>query len=185
MRGWTLVWAVAAVTTATSVFVMKHEVRTLERRLGTVNRQILANESALHVLHAEWAYLDRPERVTRLGRELLSLEPTDAKQIVTAAWLGIAPGDPDISPVPPPALPRALVSTVPAPVAPESVAPEPVAPQPVAPPAAAPAPPPEPVAIVAPVPPSRPQARPRRTQARQTDAQWIAGLMASLQEDRR
>ena len=64
------------------LFQVKHRVQRLEQTLGGVNRAILADQKAIHVLKAEWAYLNRPRRLTALSQRFLELTPLAADQIV-------------------------------------------------------------------------------------------------------
>jgi len=65
-----------------ALFGVKHRVQRLEADLGRVNRAILADQEAIHVLKAEWAYLNRPQRLEALSRRHLELAPLTADQIV-------------------------------------------------------------------------------------------------------
>ena len=80
MKRSTLLWALMAVAAGAGLFLMKYEMRALEERLAGLNRNILENKQALHVLRAEWSYLNRPARLEKLGRRMLRLEPVRAGQ---------------------------------------------------------------------------------------------------------
>ncbi len=64
------------------LFQIKLAVQDLEGRLATLDRALLESETAIHVLRAEWAYLNRPERLARLAARHLDLAPLAAGQIV-------------------------------------------------------------------------------------------------------
>jgi hypothetical protein len=76
----TLIWMLLAIAAGACLFVLKYEVKSMEEELARVNRETLANLEAVHVLKAEWSFLNRPSRLEDLGRRLLSLEPTDVAQ---------------------------------------------------------------------------------------------------------
>ena len=80
MKCSTLVWLLMAVAAGAGLFLMKYEMRALEGQLAGLNREILHNQEALHVLRAEWSYLNQPVRLETLGRRLLRLEPIRPEQ---------------------------------------------------------------------------------------------------------
>lgn len=94
-----LVWMIAAIAAGVGLFLLKYEVKAMEERLAEVNEGILRNLEAVHVMKAEWSFLNRPARLEELGRRLLALEPMDARQ--TAAITDIP-----LRPPLPPALPE-------------------------------------------------------------------------------
>jgi hypothetical protein len=71
----------------TGLYLIKHKVKHLEEELAGLDRQIHQDQAAIHVLKAEWAYLNQPDRLEDLARRLLSLETVSADQIVTFADL--------------------------------------------------------------------------------------------------
>lgn len=83
IRGITVLWFGLVVGLGAGLFQVKHEVQLLEQDLQRLNRAILADQEAIHVLQAEWTYLDRPERLARLSRRHLELAPLTAVQIIT------------------------------------------------------------------------------------------------------
>jgi len=82
IRRSTLMWTLAAVAVGAGLFVVKHRVQELEDRLAELNRAIAEDREAIHVLNAEWSYLNRPERLEDLGRRLLGLQPAEAARMV-------------------------------------------------------------------------------------------------------
>ena len=63
------------------LFQVKFEVQALEKQLKGLNAQIYANQQAVHVLKAEWSYLNDPDRLAELNERYLALMPVDAKQL--------------------------------------------------------------------------------------------------------
>ena len=52
------------------------------RNLNGLNKEILQEQKAVHVLQAEWGYLTRPEHIETLSQRLLPhLQPPTAQQI--------------------------------------------------------------------------------------------------------
>ncbi len=82
-----MVWLLVSGGVGYAVYTLKYEVQRLERRLNEVNRQILSDEEAMHVLKAEWSFLNRPDRVDDAARRILALEPLKPQQFGTVAGL--------------------------------------------------------------------------------------------------
>lgn len=83
IRRSTLIWSALAVGVGIGLYFAKHEVRDLEERLEVLHGAISQQRENIHVLEAEWAYLNRPERLAELGSRLLELQPVAASRIVT------------------------------------------------------------------------------------------------------
>ena len=80
IRGTTVIWALLSIFAGVSMFVLKHQVRSLEGDLQHLERAIVAEHEAIHVLAAEWSYLNQPARLEGLGRRLIGLVPATAAQ---------------------------------------------------------------------------------------------------------
>jgi len=76
-------WVVLAVGLCAGLFLVKHQVRGLEAQLSRLNESILDDQQAIHVLRAEWSYLNQPARLDDLGRRLLHLELRDGAGITS------------------------------------------------------------------------------------------------------
>ena len=76
----TLFWIFLAATVAFGLFHVKYKVQTLEDDLRRLNAGITAEQEQLHVLRAEWSYLNQPERLQALSARHLTLSPLDADQ---------------------------------------------------------------------------------------------------------
>lgn len=74
-------FALAAVIGIT-LFHIKYQVLTLEQELSQVHQEIFKTEESLHLLRAEWAYLNDPKRLQKLAADHLSMKPVDVKQVV-------------------------------------------------------------------------------------------------------
>ena len=83
-RGFIL-WAALAGVAGWAMFQVKYAVIDLEERLAAENRQILAHQEAIHVLKAEWTYLNEPARLARLVARHLDLVPAEGAQLATFA----------------------------------------------------------------------------------------------------
>ena len=81
IRRATVVWTVLAILAGTGLFRVKYEVQAREEQLAELNRALERNREAIHILRAEWAYLNRPERLAELNRRHLGLVPVIGQQI--------------------------------------------------------------------------------------------------------
>lgn len=109
IRPVTLFWIALAGCVGYGLYHLKNEVQSLEDQLFHVNRTILAEQEAIHVLRAEWSYLNQPARLQALASRHLDLQPTKPNQLGTVASL--PPLQPEAAPpalaaVPPAAAPR-------------------------------------------------------------------------------
>jgi hypothetical protein len=76
-----VLWIVIVGAMTTGLFQLKYAVQSSEDELARLNRELIATEEAVQVLHAEWSYLNRPERLVGLAARYLDLEPMAPKQI--------------------------------------------------------------------------------------------------------
>jgi hypothetical protein len=83
MRGLTatVMWTVLAGAVGVGLFFVKHEVKDQERRLAELNADIQRNQEAIHVLKAEWSYLNDPARLRALSEKYLSMKPVAPSQV--------------------------------------------------------------------------------------------------------
>lgn len=83
VRGMTILWAVLALLAGISLFLLKHDVQTKEDQLARLNRKIKADQTAIHVLQAEWTFLNNPDRLRDLAaRHLPDLRPMTSDQVL-------------------------------------------------------------------------------------------------------
>jgi len=71
-----------AVVAGVGLFTLKYDVSESEEWLATLRLETNAHNQEIHVLKAEWAYLNRPDRLDELGGRLLVLEPPLATQTI-------------------------------------------------------------------------------------------------------
>jgi cell division protein FtsL len=82
-----VIWLIVAGAVALGLYQVKYEVQRLEEELQQVRKDIRQDRVALHVLEAEWAYLNRPERLQRLAAKHLDMGPSGAKQVAAVTAL--------------------------------------------------------------------------------------------------
>jgi len=77
-----LVWLAAIMVAALGLFHVKYEVQRLEEELGLEQQSILERQEAIHILKAEWSYLNQPARLSDLAKRHLGLAPMVGTQVV-------------------------------------------------------------------------------------------------------
>lgn len=87
-----LMWIVIFGASAVGLFHIKHNVQNLKRDIIEVNRQLDADNDAIHVLRAEWSYLNQPERLRTLAARHLDLAPIEVAQIKSLDYQMIMAG---------------------------------------------------------------------------------------------
>ncbi len=68
-----------------TVFVVKYQVQDMEDQLAEFNRTVTEDRQAVHVLKAEWSYLNEPARLRLLAERYLDLRAIETRQVGTAA----------------------------------------------------------------------------------------------------
>ena len=87
-------WLVAGSVTALTLFQIKQEVRDLEQEITATRSQILQDQEAVHILEAEWSYLNSPARIAALAERHLDMAPIPAERIIAFEDLPL-PGQPE------------------------------------------------------------------------------------------
>jgi hypothetical protein len=77
-----VMWFGLVLIVATALFVLKYEVQGLEDELAARQAKINGHARAIHVLEAEWTFLNDPDRLRRLGARHLDLAPVPPARIV-------------------------------------------------------------------------------------------------------
>jgi hypothetical protein len=77
-------WLLLVSATALATFAVKYEVQTLDDRLGDAKKATASENRELHVLDAEWAYLNRPDMLAAMNQHFVSLAPITRQQLQTA-----------------------------------------------------------------------------------------------------
>jgi cell division protein FtsL len=67
--------------TIVGLFAVKHNVQNLKKDLLEINREMASNQSSIHVLNAEWAYLNEPARIKRLADKYLDMNYSVVAQL--------------------------------------------------------------------------------------------------------
>jgi cell division protein FtsL len=89
MRRTTVLFILLAAALSLALFSLKYEVQDLEDEFTVLNRSILAERRAMHVLKAEWSYLNDPARLGALAARHLGLRPVESEQLGTLGTLSV------------------------------------------------------------------------------------------------
>jgi len=76
-----LIWLVLVAMLGFGTYTVKYRVQSLDEELARTDRQIRDDEDALHVLRAEWSYLNQPARLDELTQRHLQLVPIATRQL--------------------------------------------------------------------------------------------------------
>ncbi len=71
-----------AILVGGGLFSVKYRVNNLENELLEVYNEIDRSQQSIHLLKAEWTYLNNPKRLQNLSKKYLGLYPTDPTQLV-------------------------------------------------------------------------------------------------------
>lgn len=77
----TMIYCLCFAVAAYALYMVKFSVQNLQREVAVTKAQLAQEKEALHLLNAEWAYLNRPERLRRLADAHLDLVPLDSRRI--------------------------------------------------------------------------------------------------------
>lgn len=94
IRRSTIFTLLIAIALGFGLFRLTYEVQTLEGELARVNRAIVSEREATHVLKAEWSYLNEPTRLEALTKKHLSLRATQDSRIRVVAEIPARPDAP-------------------------------------------------------------------------------------------
>lgn len=82
MRLQTIIWTLVIIVSAYGLYQVKYQVRDVKQEAARINAQLQAENKTLHVLKAEWVYLNRPARLQELSRKHLDLVPLAADHMM-------------------------------------------------------------------------------------------------------
>jgi hypothetical protein len=91
IRMGTVLWLVLVALVGFGMFEVKYTVMDLEDELARTNKGIVADVDAIHVLKAEWSYLDQPSRLAELSHRFLDLAPLGTAQLGQIETIAMRP----------------------------------------------------------------------------------------------
>ncbi|MBY0408323.1 MAG: hypothetical protein K2Q01_11590 [Rickettsiales bacterium] len=81
MKFSTLLWMLVIVVASFMLYKVKYQVQALKDEVAELSRELEHEREALHVVNAEWAYLNRPARLQRLASKYLAATDLTVSQI--------------------------------------------------------------------------------------------------------
>lgn len=85
-----LINMVCVAVLAIGLYLVKYSVQDVQRNVATLKSELSKEKESLHLLNAEWAYLNRPDRLRQLADRHLDLVPLDSRRIETVDVLPAA-----------------------------------------------------------------------------------------------
>lgn len=83
-----------------ALFITSERVQEAERTLSSLNQAVATTQDSLHVLRAEWAYLNRPDRLEQLSATYLRLQPVAPNHLMINAHHIPEPMPEELAPIP-------------------------------------------------------------------------------------
>jgi cell division protein FtsL len=80
IRFTTILWLTLVACVGVAMFKVKYEVQLLDDELVRVQKQTATARDEIHVLNAEWSFLNQPTRLADLARKYLALQPIGTAQ---------------------------------------------------------------------------------------------------------
>jgi cell division protein FtsL len=77
-----MVWMGAFAVAAFGVYLVKYAVQDMQKQVASLEAQLHEEKESLHLLNAEWAYLNRPERLRTISEKHLELAPFDTRRMM-------------------------------------------------------------------------------------------------------
>lgn len=75
---------------AIGLYLVKYSVQDVQRSVAALKTELATEKESLHLLNAEWAYLNRPNRLRNLADRHLDLVAIDSRQIGQVSVLPVA-----------------------------------------------------------------------------------------------
>lgn len=82
-----LLWLIVMSAIGWGVYQLKYQVQALEAELARTNREIVAEQDSIHVLKAEWSYLNQPRQISEMAKKFLEVAPIGPRQMVTLSMI--------------------------------------------------------------------------------------------------
>src|ERR1700761_9177443 len=100
-----------AAALGTGMFKVKYAVQGDEQKLVAMQQQMVDDQNALHVLHAEWSPETQPQQLGEMAERHLNLKPVSGQQLASFDSLPKRPGGPN-APAAPVAVPAPVVASI-------------------------------------------------------------------------
>lgn len=84
----TIVWMLVFVVASFMLYRVKYEVQSLRLQIAETSKQLRQEKEAMSVVAAEWAYLNRPDRLQTLANKYLASDNVTIEQIAEVDAIG-------------------------------------------------------------------------------------------------
>ncbi len=88
-----ILWIGLPAIVTIALLLVSYQVQQLENELDRLEREAIAQQEEIHVLNAEWSFLNRPERLSRLASRHLDLGPVTPRQLHAYAYEPVSLGN--------------------------------------------------------------------------------------------
>lgn len=78
-----MVLILGTILLAFTLYQLKYKVSAIEKNLRIVKGRIAQERESIHILRAEWEYLNNPSRLQTLNEKFLHLNPVRTPRIIT------------------------------------------------------------------------------------------------------
>lgn len=76
-----IIWVAVVAVSAFALYSVKFKVQTIRTQIADVSQQLEMERESMNVVAAEWAYLNRPDRLQKLAASYLKTEEVTVEQI--------------------------------------------------------------------------------------------------------
>lgn len=83
----TIAWMCCLAVAAFGLYMVKYRVQAIQEQIAQKTRALEEEREHLRVIAAEWAYLNRPDRLQALAEKYLELKPLGGVQLGSIAML--------------------------------------------------------------------------------------------------
>jgi hypothetical protein len=80
-----IIWVMVLTVSAFALYSVKFQVQTLRSQIAEVKKELETERESMNVVAAEWAYLNRPDRLQKLAATYLQTKEVTVEQIAEVA----------------------------------------------------------------------------------------------------
>jgi cell division protein FtsL len=80
-----VVWIMVVACSAFGLYSVKFKVQTLRTQIAEASQQLERERESMNVVAAEWAYLNRPDRIQKLAATYLNTKEVTVQQVAEIA----------------------------------------------------------------------------------------------------
>lgn len=84
-----LAWMGGFALAAFGLYLVKYSVQDVQQEVSQLQAQLRHENESIHLLNAEWAYLNRPERLQKLAQAHVAVQPLSSVQILDVQRLPV------------------------------------------------------------------------------------------------